>query len=264
MGLLRLMDPRGSSGRRFRFCRDHLSQRQSGNEELFAAVKSHRDRLIPLAVINPFYAGWRDDLEICHQQFGMQGLRLYPKWHNYALADPCAEELISAAVERNLPVSIPFRVEDYRQRSWLVDVPDIRPAEVVDLVKKHPKGRFLLLNAAGLSGTPLGRPANRRPTSDRNFRRCAVLGNEIDSSRRARPRPPVLAPACRSPILTRAAEVEVLDAPEQVKEQVRRGNAAGLFGDPTTPASPKHPPRRSPVDGRCCKPAGPPRLREDC
>ncbi|MGI6415556.1 MAG: hypothetical protein ACOX1P_07800 [Thermoguttaceae bacterium] len=72
-----------------------------------------------------------------------RGLRLYPKWHNYALADPCAEELISAAVERSLPVSIPFRVEDYRQRSWLVDVPDIPPAEVVDLVKKHPKGRFL-------------------------------------------------------------------------------------------------------------------------
>src|SRR5262249_9096363 len=38
---------------------------QSGNEELAEEVARHRDRLIPFAVINPFYAGWRDDLDAC-------------------------------------------------------------------------------------------------------------------------------------------------------------------------------------------------------
>lgn len=56
-------------------------------EDLADEVRSHRDRLIPLAVINPFYAGWRDDLRICHEEFGMKGLHLYPKWHNYSLTD---------------------------------------------------------------------------------------------------------------------------------------------------------------------------------
>ena len=82
---------------------------QPANEELSAAVKPHRDRLIPFAVINPFYAGWRDDLTTCHERFGMKGLRLYPKWHNYALSDRCLLDLIHEATERSMVVSIPRR-----------------------------------------------------------------------------------------------------------------------------------------------------------
>ena len=52
---------------------------QAGNEEVAAEVEGHRDRLIPFAVINPSYAGWRDDLKACHEAFGMRGLRLYPE-----------------------------------------------------------------------------------------------------------------------------------------------------------------------------------------
>ena len=55
---------------------------QAGNEEVAADIKSHADRLFGFAVLNPAYAGWRDDLKICHQQFGMRGIRLYPGWHN--------------------------------------------------------------------------------------------------------------------------------------------------------------------------------------
>jgi len=86
---------------------------QSANEELAAAVASHRDRLIPFAVINPAYAGWKDDLRICHEQFGMKGLRLYPKWHNYSLSSGPGRDLIREATARGMVISIPIRVEDY-------------------------------------------------------------------------------------------------------------------------------------------------------
>ncbi len=33
-------------------------------------------------VINPFYSGWPDDLRIYHEEIGVRGVRLYPKWHN--------------------------------------------------------------------------------------------------------------------------------------------------------------------------------------
>ena len=36
-------------------------------------------------------------------------------------------------------VSIPIRVEDNRQRSWLVDVPDVPLAEIAALVKAVPR-----------------------------------------------------------------------------------------------------------------------------
>ena len=41
---------------------------QSANEELYEEIRSNskfKDRFIPFAVINPIYAGWRDDLETC-------------------------------------------------------------------------------------------------------------------------------------------------------------------------------------------------------
>ena len=206
---------------------------QPANEELFAAVKPHRDRLIPFAVINPFYSGWRDDLKTCHEEFGMKGLRLYPKWHNYALSDRCLLDLIHEATERNMVVSIPIRVEDYRQKSWLVDVPDIPLGEIVDLVKTVPRARFILLNGAGYTGSPLGKKDNDLPA---NYwieisRLSAVLANEMGTlvSRLGAERVvfgsgmPFKYP---DPSLVK---LEVFDAPAEVKERIRSGNSLKLL-----------------------------------
>jgi uncharacterized protein len=154
---------------------------QAGNEEVAADVGGHRDRLIPFAVINPFYAGWQDDLKACQEDFGMTGLRLYPKYHNYQLSSPCCRELVSAATERGMVISIPIRVEDNRQRSWLLNVPDVPLQEIVELVKAHPEARFILLNGIGFTRSPLGRKDNGLPP---NYaiglsRLSAVLANEL-------------------------------------------------------------------------------------
>ena len=154
---------------------------QAGNEEVAEEVRGHRNRLIPFAVINPFYAGWQDDLKICHEEFGMAGLRLYPKWHNYQLSSPCCRELVNAATERGMVISIVIRAEDNRQRSWLLNIPDVPLAEIVELVKAHPKARFILLNGIGYTRSPLGRRDNGLPS---NYaielsRLSAVLANEL-------------------------------------------------------------------------------------
>jgi predicted TIM-barrel fold metal-dependent hydrolase len=154
---------------------------QSGNEELDADVRGHRDRLIPCAVINPMYVGWEEDLKSCHEQFGMRGLRLYPGWHNYKLSDPLCLELVHAATARGLIISIPIRVEDPRERSWLVDVPDVPLDEVAALVRVCPEARFLLLNGIGFVRSPLGRAGNGLPSNYRIeiSRLTALLDNEI-------------------------------------------------------------------------------------
>ncbi len=105
-------------------------------------------------MINPFYAGRQDDLKIRHETFGMKGLRIYPKWHNYKPTDACCFELVDAAAERGLVISIPLRAEDERQRSWLVDVHDLTAAEIVPPVKAKPKARFLLVKGIGFAGSP--------------------------------------------------------------------------------------------------------------
>ncbi|NLX97337.1 MAG: amidohydrolase family protein [Rhodopirellula sp.] len=208
---------------------------QSGNEELFAAVKDHRDRFLPFAVVNPAYAGWKDDLKTCCDDFGIRGLRLYPKWHGYALSDPCCEELIAAATERGLPISIPLRVEDYRQRSWLVDVPDIPLAEAVELVRKHPTARFVFLNGAGYGGTPLGTKAGQLPA---NYwieisRLSALMANEIGQLL-AQLGPDRLLFGTGMPLKyvdPVLLKLELLDVAEEVKEKLRWRNAAGLLGE---------------------------------
>lgn len=203
---------------------------QAGNEEVADQIKGHRDRLIPFAVINPFYTGWQDDLKICHEEFGMTGLRLYPKWHNYSLSSPECQELINAATQRGMAISIPMRVEDSRERSWLLNIPDVPLAEIVELVKAHPKARFLLLNGLGYTGSPLGRKNNGLPS---NYaielsRLSAVLANEIGQliTNLGADRlmfgtgMPFNYP---DPALVK---LEVLDASEPDKEKIRSQNAA--------------------------------------
>ncbi len=234
--LLRLMDAKGIE-RAVVSSASAITYRntQPANEALYAAVGPHRDRLIPFAVVNPDYAGWEDDLAICREEFGMAGLRLYPNWHRYTLGDACAGELVAAAAERNMLVSIPLRVEDYRQRSWLVDVPDVRPAEIAELVKRHPQAKFLLVNGAGFARSPLAQESEQLPA---NYwieisRLSALLANEIGEllGRLGADRivfgtgMPFTYP---DPALLK---VEVLDGAEEVKEKICRRNAAALLGD---------------------------------
>ena len=138
---------------------------QAGNEEVAAEIKPHSDRLFGFAVLNPAYAGWRDDLKICHQQFGMRGIRLYPRWHNYRLTAPACRDLVQAAADLSMLISIPLRVEDRRQGSWLVDIPDVDREEVASLIQLFPNARFVLVNGSGYDASLLGRKANGLPSN---------------------------------------------------------------------------------------------------
>ncbi len=138
---------------------------QAGNEETAAEIHGHSDRLIGFAVLSPAYAGWRDDLKMCQEQFGMRGVRLYPRWHNYRLTDAGCRELVNAATERGMAISIPLRVEDRRQGSWLVDIPEVNQEEIAALVKACPNARFLLDNGSGYVSSPLGRKNNGLPAN---------------------------------------------------------------------------------------------------
>lgn len=234
-GLLRVMDAKGidkavvSSASAITY-----RNAQSGNEELAEAIKPHADRLIGLAVINPFYAGWKDDLKTCHELFGMKGLRLYPKWHNYKLTDTCCSDLVDAATERGLIISIPARAEDERQRSWLVDVRDLTAAEIAPLVKAKPQARFLLVNGIGFAGSPLV-PRQGAVATNCWFeisRLSAVMGDEIGQliARAGADRVvfgtgiPFTYP---DPALVK---LEVLKASPQDKEKIRWQSAAALLG----------------------------------
>ena len=138
---------------------------QSANEELYDEIKSDKrfkDRFIPFAVINPIYAGWRDDFKTCVEKMGMKGLRLFPQYHDYEITDPSLIELVKMARDRGLPVAFDIRMVDSRQRSWM-DIPKFNPAtdykvdvitkewslkNIVPIIKEVPDAKFIIVNLA--------------------------------------------------------------------------------------------------------------------
>jgi predicted TIM-barrel fold metal-dependent hydrolase len=155
---------------------------QPANEDLAAEVAPHPDRFIPFAVINPSYAGWEDDLSAC-LDLGFRGLRLYPNWHSYELtSEPCLD-LVDHATDRGMIISIPIRVEDPRQRSWLVDVPDVPLDAIAALVSARPNARFHLVNGNGFVRSPLGMKNGSLPANYRIdiARLDVILRDEIET-----------------------------------------------------------------------------------
>ncbi len=129
----------------------------AGNEELAVETQEYRDRLIPFATLNPMYPGWEDDLEQCAEEFGMKGLRLFPHYHNYKLTDDESLRLIDEATKRRMPVSIPIRVVDRRQRHWLDNARDLTHSEIEEIIKTRPETTFILTNGTGWQNSQLAK-----------------------------------------------------------------------------------------------------------
>lgn len=130
---------------------------QSANEELHKELRSRRqfaERFVSFAVINPIYAGWRDDLEICFTKFGMKGVRLYPQYHDYNLNHPECVELLKRARDKGLPVAISLRMVDYRQRSWMDLEKEWALKDIMPAIREVPDGRFLIVNVANSMNVP--------------------------------------------------------------------------------------------------------------
>ena len=63
-----------------------IKDTQAANEELHEELMSNRrfnKRMIPFAIINPIYGGWKNDLDTCVTKMGVKGIRLYPLYHDY-------------------------------------------------------------------------------------------------------------------------------------------------------------------------------------
>ena len=124
---------------------------QSANEELHEELMSgrrFRDRFISFAVINPSYAGWKDDLEICRSKFGIKGIRLYPQYHDYELTDPSCIELVKTARDYGLTVAFTLRMVDSRCRSWMDLQKEWGLKDVIPIMKEVPDAKYFILNIA--------------------------------------------------------------------------------------------------------------------
>ncbi len=127
----------------------------SSNVELHHAMLENevfQNRFIPFATMNPMLPWWKDSLEICHKEFGMKGIRLYPIYHEYDIANEECVALVKAARDLGMPISIPLRMIDLRQRGWL-DVDRVLDLNhIASLVKEVPDAQYMILDTRVGSG----------------------------------------------------------------------------------------------------------------
>ena len=198
------------------------------NEALARQTRRYRDRLLPVATLNPRYPGWREDLRRCAEEGQMGGLRLYPQYHGYELTEARGLELIDAAVALDWVVQVPMRLEDRRQRHVLDVARDLTGAELVAVVQARPGVRWIFLEALGLEGVQF--PANAEYLVEIS-RMTAVLQRNIQAFAAAAGEGhlafgtgmPLKVP---EPALLK---LEVLDAPKRVREGIAWRNAARLL-----------------------------------
>lgn len=126
-----------------------------GNEELRAETAAHGARLIPVATVNPKYAGWERDLAEAVERWQMKAVTLVPEHHGYTLADAHGRAALTRMAEYGLPVVLTQRFEDRRQRHAWDRAEDLTVAALIEAAQAHPRLRFLLVNWIGLDGAKL-------------------------------------------------------------------------------------------------------------
>lgn len=119
---------------------------QPANLALLAATRGLRG-LVPVPVINPALAGWREDLAAVAADKRVRAVRLLPNYHNYALSHPAVDALIAALRPRGLRLIVQMQLIDHRHEYHAMTLKPVPAADLAALLKRH---RSLPVLASGL------------------------------------------------------------------------------------------------------------------
>ena len=209
---------------------------QAANEELFDELKSNKkfsDRFIPFAVLNPIYAGWKNDLETCTKKMGMKGICLYPLYHDYEITNPACIELVKQARDKGLIVTFAMRIVDSRQRSWMDISKEWILKDILAVIKEVPDAKYFMVNAANsvlLSKEDAEILKKTNILIDTSGRALTNLGGLINQYGKDK-----FAFGTHSPILDylggliRIEALKANEADEATKELIRSGNAKRML-----------------------------------
>ncbi len=209
----------------------------AANEELSKEILSERrfrNRFVPFAVLNPLYAGWKNDLLICSRKFGFKGLRLYPQYHDYEITDQSCIDMVKFARDEGLVIALTIRMVDSRLRSWMDLSTEWTLKDIIPLIREVPDARYLIINVSGgmiLNDEDTALVKRTDMIFDTSGRNVSDLGNLMKKYGNER-----FAFGTHSPMLDyltgllRIESLKTNEADETTKEMLRSGNARRLLG----------------------------------
>jgi predicted TIM-barrel fold metal-dependent hydrolase len=123
------------------------------NSRLAAASRHHGPGfLVPFGCVNPRLSDWEEDLRRCHEVHRMSGVRVYPNYHGYTLADPAFAKLAAMAADRRMILQVALSMEDIRTQFPLMVVRPVDPSPLADLLPQQPQLKLVLINAGHWAG----------------------------------------------------------------------------------------------------------------
>lgn len=121
------------------------------NRALFKKVK-RVDALVPLPVINPMLANWREQLRECCEKHGATTVRLFPNYHNYSLHSQKLDPFVAAVTETKMRLVVSVRLEDERARYFALKIKGVPLSDLSRFLQRYPETIPLL---TGLSAGEL-------------------------------------------------------------------------------------------------------------
>jgi len=178
---------------------------QPANRELLAATRPFRG-LIPVPVINPARASWRDDLAELARDRRVRAVRLLPNYHGYRLDLPAVDELIAALRRHRLRLIVQMQLIDARHEYHALTIKPV-PADDLDTLLRRHRARPIL--ACGLLRPDLLKLTRAHPNllADLSFAEWHDTMEHLDAKVSARQ----LAFASHTPFLITAAARAKLD-----------------------------------------------------
>jgi len=106
------------------------------------------ERLRPVAVVNPAFAGWDADLDTMVARLGCVAVRVLPNYHGYSLQDDCALRLAERVQSLGLPLIVTARMQDERSHHPRMLVEAVPVDDIRFLVRVLPGGAYVLSNVS--------------------------------------------------------------------------------------------------------------------
>ncbi len=106
------------------------------NRALLVGCRGKR-ALVPVPIINPALANWREQLDAVAEHRGVRAVRLLPNYHNYRLTSTGVNELVSELKTRGLRLLISMRLIDERHEYFALNLSGVPASDLDRFLQRH-------------------------------------------------------------------------------------------------------------------------------